>query len=74
MEELLNITPGALSVFGLMYDKDNQVSLIIDKDVLKEEYFGCHPCVNTSTVKLKTSDVINKFIPFTNHEPMYVEL
>lgn len=74
MEELLNITPGALSVFGLMYDKENQVSLIIDKDVLKEEYFGCHPCVNTSTLKLKTSDIINKFIPYTNHEPMYVEL
>lgn len=74
MEEFLNITPGALSVFGLMYDKDNIVNLVIDKDILNQEYFGCHPCVNTSTIKIKTEDMLNKFLPFTNHEPLYVEL
>lgn len=74
MEQFLNITPGALSVFGLMYDKENMVSLIIDKDILNQEYFGCHPCVNTSTIKIKTEDMLNKFLPFTNHEPLYVEL
>lgn len=74
MEELLNITPGALSVFGLMYDKDNKVSLIIDNDVLDNEYFGCHPCVNTSTLKVKTSDVLEKFLPYAGHEPTIVNL
>lgn len=74
MEEFLNITPGSLSVFGLMYDKDNMVNLVIDKDILNDEYFGCHPCVNTSTIKIKTEDMLNKFLPSTNHEPVFVEL
>ncbi len=74
MEQLLNITPGSLSIFGLMHDKDNNVQLVIDKDVLENEYFGCHPCINTSTLKIKTSDIINVFLPLTNHEPMMVEL
>lgn len=74
MEEFLNITPGALSIFGLMYDKDDRVSLVIDRDVLNDEYFGCHPCVNTSTLKVKTSDVLEKFLPYAGHEPMMVNL
>lgn len=67
MEELLNITPGSVSVMGLMNDKENKVSLYIDEDVLAEEYFGCHPCINTSSLKLKTADVIGKFLPYTEH-------
>ncbi len=74
MEEYLNITPGSLSIFGLMYDKENKVNLIIDKDVLKDEYFGCHPCINTSTLKIKTSDLLDKFLPYVNHEASFVEL
>ncbi len=74
MEELLNITPGSLSVFGLMYDRENRVSLIIDEDVLDGEYFGCHPCVNTSTVRVKTEDILNKFLPYTGHQPVIVRL
>ncbi len=74
MEELLNITPGSLSVFGLMYDRGNMVSLIIDEDVLGCEYFGCHPCVNTSTVRVKTEDILNKFLPYTGHQPIIVRL
>lgn len=67
MEELLNITPGSVSVMGLMNDKENRVSLYIDEDVLGEEYFGCHPCINTSSLKLKTADIIEKFLPYTEH-------
>lgn len=74
MEQFLNITPGSLSIFGLMHDEDNNVQLVIDKDVLEDEYFGCHPCINTSTLKVKTSDIMNIFLPLTNHEPIIVEL
>lgn len=74
MEQFLNITPGSLSIFGLIHDKDNNVQLVIDKDVLEHEYFGCHPCINTSTLKIKTSDIMNIFLPLTNHEPIIVEL
>lgn len=60
MEKYLDITPGSVSVLGLMNDVDNAVTLLIDKDVLKDEYFGCHPCINTSSLKIKTSDLIQK--------------
>ena len=74
MEEFLDITPGSLSVLGLMNDKDHRVQLLIDKDVLAGEYIGVHPCVNTSSLKLKTTDLIEKIIPAMGHEPTYVEL
>ena len=74
MEAYLDITPGSLSVLGLMNDKENRVKLLIDKEVLSGEYIGVHPCVNTASLKIKTSDLIEKIIPAMGHEPTYVEL
>lgn len=74
MEKYLNITPGSVSVLGLMNDLDNAVTLLIDKDVLNDEYFGCHPCINTSSLKIKTSDLIQKIVPALKHEHILVEL
>ena len=74
MEEFLDITPGSLSVLGLMNDKDMRVRLIIDKPVLEAEYIGVHPCINTSSLKLKTSDLIEKIIPAMGHEATIVNL
>lgn len=74
MERYLNITPGSVSVLGLMNDWNNQVQLLIDKDILKQEYFGCHPCVNTSSLKVKMSDIIERFLPNVNHKPIFVDL
>lgn len=74
MEQFLDITPGSLSVFGLMNDRENNVRLIIDRDVTKEELFAAHPCINTSSLKLKFSDVTEKFLPAVNHGYTVVEL
>lgn len=74
MEEFLDITPGSLSVMGLMNDKENRVQLLIDEDVLKEEYFGCHPCINTSSLRFKTEDLETIIIPALQHEPQLVKL
>lgn len=74
MEEYLDITPGSVSILGLMNDTQNQVQLLIDKDVLKDEYIGCHPCINTSSLRIRTEDILNKFLPFIHHEPVQVEL
>lgn len=74
MEQFLDITPGSLSVMGLMNDKDGRVRLLMDEDVLKKEYFGCHPCVNTSSLRFKTSDLMEKVIPAMKHEPTMVKL
>ena len=63
MEQFLDIHPGSVSVLGLMNDKDRRVSLVIDEDVLKEEMFGCHPCENTSSIRFKTADLLEKILP-----------
>lgn len=74
MEEFLDITPGSVSVMGLMNDKDKRVRLLIDADVLKEEYVGCHPCINTSSLRLRIADLREKIIPALAHEPTVVTL
>ena len=68
MEALLDITPGSVSVLGLMNDKEKKVQLLIDEDVLKGEYFGCHPCINTSSLRLKTADLLETIIPAMGHD------
>ena len=74
MEQFLDITPGSVSVLGLMNDHENRVQLLMDKDILEGEYFGCHPCINTSSLRLKTADLIERIIPAMHHEPIFVEL
>lgn len=70
----LDIEPGAVSIMGLMNDKTHAVQLLIDEDVLDGEYIGCHPCVCTSSLKIKTKDVIDRYLPATGHEYMTVHL
>lgn len=74
MEEFLDITPGSVSVMGLMNDKDHRVRLLIDREFLQDEFVGCHPCVNTSSLKLRMKDVLEKFLPYVGHGYTVVEL
>ena len=74
MEQFLDITPGSLSVLGLMNDKENRVQLLIDEDILQGEYIGMHPCINTSSLRLKTADLMEKIIPAMGHAPTIVKL
>lgn len=74
MEEYLHIRPGAVSVMGLMNDKEKRVKLLIDREVYESEYLGCHPCVSTSSLKIKTADVLETFLPAIGHAPVIVDL
>ena len=74
MERFLDITPGSLSVLGLMNDKDQNVQLLIDEDVLKEPFMACHPCINTTSLKMKTEDLTKKIIPEMKHTPVIFRL
>ena len=74
MEQYLDITPGSLSVLGLMNDKDMRVRLLIDADVLGGEYIGVHPCINTSSLRIRTADLTGKLIPALGHAPTMVAL
>ena len=74
MLEYLDITPGAVSVMGLMNDTHNHVQLLIDKPIMENELLGCHPCVNTSSLRMKTKDMLEKFLPAVHHEAIVVDL
>lgn len=74
MEKFLDITPGSVSVLGLMNDTENHVQLLIDEDVLNSEYVGCHPCINTSSLRLRTKDLVKTVLPAIHHEFVRVKL
>lgn len=74
MEEFLDILPGSVSIMGLMNDKDNKVTLLMDNEVIKSDTIGCHPCVNTSSIRLSTDDVLKKYLPAVKHTPIMVDL
>ena len=71
---LLGCHAGSASVLGLMNDTEHRVTLAIDRAVAEDEWFGCHPCKNTSSLRLKTRDVLEKFLPATGHEAVIVDL
>lgn len=74
MEKFLDITPGSVSVLGLMNDTEHRVQLLIDEDVLGGEYIGCHPCINTSSIRFRTEDLIQKILPAIEHDYIKVKL
>ena len=74
MEELLGVLPGSASVLGLLKDTEGKVQLLIDKELLCEEFFGCHPCKNTSSIRFSTEDLLNRVLPKLGHEYVAVEL
>lgn len=74
LEEFMDLTPGSVTVLGLMNDKDKRIRLLIDREVAETEYLGCHPCINTSSLKLRTRDILEKFLPYIGHDYTVVEL
>ena len=74
MEKFLDITPGSVSVLGLMNDQEKKVRLLIDEDVLTKPYFASHPCINTSSLRFDMKDLTEKIIPAMGHEPTIVNL
>ena len=74
MERYLDITPGSVSVLGLMNDREKKVHLLVDRDLLQEENFGCHPCLNTSSLRFSTRALFDTILPALDREPFFVEL
>ena len=74
MLSALDITPGSVSVLGLMNDREGRVHLLVDRDLQGEEYFGCHPCINSSSLRIRSADVFEKLIPAMGHELRWVDL
>lgn len=73
MERLLDITPGSVSVMGLMNDKMKEVTLLLDRELLEAEHIGCHPCINTASLRIRTHDILERFLPHTGHKAIIVD-
>ena len=74
MEQLLHIHPGAVSPMGLLFESARDVRLILDQDLLNAEFLGCHPCVNTASIRLKMEDFLNVYLPAIGHAPTFVSI
>ncbi len=74
MAEMLEVTPGSVTVLALNNDKAGRVKLVIDRDIVESEYVRCHPCINTSTLKFKTADLLNKLLPAIGHTPLLIDI
>ncbi|HEY9259747.1 prolyl-tRNA synthetase associated domain-containing protein [Chitinophaga sp.] len=74
LQSILGTPVGAATVLGLLSDKEMKVQLVVDNDVLAEEWYGCSDGTTTSYLKLSTDWVINEFIPSTRHTPKFVQL
>lgn len=74
MESLLHTAPGSASILGLLFDTEHRVTVALDRAVAESEWFGCHPCRNTSSLRIRTSDVLEKLLPHTGHTPIIVDL
>ena len=74
MEAFLDITPGSVSVMGLMNDTNHRVNLIIDREIMESEWLGCHPCINTASLRIATKDILEKFLPYTGHPVTVVDI
>ena len=74
MEELIHCTPGSASVLGLAYDTEHRVRLLMDRETYEAAQFGCHPCLNTGSLRMATADLLNVFLPHTGHTVTVVDL
>ena len=74
MQEFLDITPGAVSVLGLINDHEKRVQLLVDRQVMEDDYIGCHPCTNTTSLRIREQDMWDVVIPAMQHEPIFVDL
>lgn len=74
LDQVLGLTPGAVTPFGLLHDPEGRVQLIIDESLRDEEWFAMHPCVNTTTIRMANRDFMETVIPAMGHEPVFTAI
>ncbi|MBO5495601.1 MAG: prolyl-tRNA synthetase associated domain-containing protein [Eubacterium sp.] len=74
LDSMLDTKPGATTVLSTVLDTDNSIRVVIDSEVTGYEYYGCTDGTATSYMRLKTEDVLNKYLPYTNHEYTVIEV
>ena len=72
LQEFLGTEVGATTPLSLIADTENRVRLIIDKAAVTPESIGCPDGTTTCYMRLKTADLLERFIPATEHEPTFI--
>jgi len=65
--DLLGLTPGAVSVFGLVNDTGCEVKVILDAALMEHDVINAHPLTNTATTSIGRADLL-RFVEATGHE------
>lgn len=74
LQTRLGVKIGAATIFGILLDTKNEIQVIIDKDVVSEEWYGCSDGTTTGYMKIAIESVIDKFLNFTNHKPKIIQV
>lgn len=74
LESMLGTQIGATTIFSSLLDTENKIQIVFDKDVLSEEWYGCSDGTTTGYMKIRTDDVYQTFLPFTQHTPVVIEV
>jgi Ala-tRNA(Pro) deacylase len=73
MRDYLQTIPGSVSAMELLFDTEHHVQLVIDRELMEEEFISGHPGISTSTLQLRKEDLL-KFVASTGHTPIYIDL
>jgi len=68
MLELLGVSPGAVTAFGVINDAARRVTVVLDTGLMENATINCHPLVNTMTTSIARDDLL-KFFHATGHTP-----
>ena len=74
LTEYLGVRVGAANAFSMVYDKDRKVTLVIDEELMENEFHACNDATNNAHIKITTTDLIGKYLPYTGHEPVILHV
>ena len=73
MLEKLNLTPGSVSVFGLINNKEHDIRVVADAELREGKKITFHPNINTATIEIPTEDMF-RFIEFMGNPMLEITL
>jgi Ala-tRNA(Pro) deacylase len=73
LQEVLALTPGSVTPFGLINDTQRRATVVLDEEMLDSEWVNFHPLHNAASTTLRSPDLL-RFIRALGYEPTIVRL
>ncbi len=73
MLDYLGVVPGSVTVFGAINDTDNQVTFVLDSELMKSDLINGHPLTNDATTTIGRDDLV-RFLEATGHTPLILKV